>query len=103
MQNKQQALNLLGLAQKAGKIISGFDLVSAGLTAKQVKIVILANDSHDDTREKITRNAVQNQVDVISSFTSMELSQAIGKNRKVLGLTDRGFSRALVQKINEGV
>ncbi|WEV70283.1 ribosomal L7Ae/L30e/S12e/Gadd45 family protein [Lactobacillus sp. ESL0785] len=103
MQNRQKALNLLGLAQRAGKLVSGLEIVLVGIKAKQVKVVILANDSHADTTEKVTRIAKQNDVHIISAFNSSELSRAIGKERKVLGLTDTGFCKALVQKINEGV
>lgn len=103
MQNRQKALNLLGLAERAGKLVSGLELVIVGLKAKKVKIVVLANDSHADTSEKLSRVAQQNNVKVISCFDSREMSQAIGKKRKVLGITDTGFCEALVQKINEGV
>lgn len=103
MQNRQKALNLLGLAQRAGKLVSGLEIVLVGLKAKQIKVVILANDSHADTSEKITRAAEQNDIQVITEFSSDEISHTIGKERKVLGLTDAGFCKALVQKINEGV
>lgn len=103
MQSRQKALNLLGLAQRAGELDSGTDTVIAGLRGKQVKVVILANDIYADSSEKITRVAKQNNVKIIDNFSSEELSHAIGKKRKVLGLTDDGFCKALVKKINEGV
>ncbi len=103
MQNRQKALNLLGLAERAGKLISGAEIVIVGLKAKKVKIVILANDCQTDTSEKVTRAAEKSNVMVVSDFDSGEISHAIGKNRKVLGITDQGFCQALVQKINEGV
>lgn len=103
MQNRQKALNLLGLAERAGKLVSGMEIVLVGLKAKKVKLVILANDCHADTTEKINRVAKQNSVAVISNFDSGEISHAVGKNRKVLGISDTGFCKALTQKINEGV
>ena len=87
---KQKALNLLGLATRARKLISGTDTVIAGLKKKQVKIVIVASDLHENS-------------DVFDTFTSEELNHAIGKNRKVLGVTDAGFSKSIVKQINEGV
>lgn len=96
-------MNLLGLAERAGKLVSGLEIVSVDLKTKKVKMVVLANDSHADTSEKLTRIAKQNDVTVISEFSSSEISHAIGKNRKVLGITDTGFCKALIQKINEGV
>ncbi|MCO6528498.1 Ribosomal protein L7Ae [Lactobacillus bombicola] len=103
MQSRQKALNLLGLAERAGKIISGQELVLAGLKAKKIKVVILANDCHEGTSEKVNRITTKSGISIISAFNSDEISHAIGKKRKVLGITDIGFYKALVQKINEGV
>ena len=103
MQNRQKALNLLGLSQKAGKLVSGTELVSIDAKAKKVKLIILAQDSHAGTTAKIYKVGEQNNILVINKFTSNEISQAIGKKRKVLGITDTGFCKALLQKIDEGV
>lgn len=103
MQNRQKALNLLGLCQKAGKLVSGSEIVSVGTKTKKVKLIILAQDSHADTTAKIFKVGKQNNVLVINEFNSNEISQAIGKKRKVLGITDTGFCKALLQKIDEGV
>ena len=103
MQNRQKALNLLGLCQKAGKLVSGSEIVSVGTKTKKVKLIILAQDSHADTTAKIFKVGKQNNILVINEFNSNEISQAIGKKRKVLGITDTGFCKALLQKIDEGV
>ena len=103
MQNRQKALNLLGLSQKAGKLVSGSEIVTIGAKAKKVKLIILAHDCHADTTAKIFKVGKQNNVIVINEFNSNEISQAIGKKRKVLGITDTGFCKALLQKIDEGV
>jgi len=77
--------------------------VSMGVKAKKVKLIILAQDTQADTMAKITKIGKQNNVSVITEFNSSEISHAIGKERKVLGITDTGFGKALLQKINEGV
>ena len=41
----QQLLNLLGLATKAGCLVSGEDIVLDAIRKKQAKIVFIANDS----------------------------------------------------------
>ena len=103
MQNRQKALNLIGLSQKAGKLVSGFEIVSIGVKARKVKLIILAHDTQADTTAKISKIGKQNNVPVITEFNSSEISQAIGKKRKVLGITDAGFGKAMLQKIKEGV
>ena len=103
MQNRQKAINLIGLSQKAGKLVSGFEIVSMGVKARKVKLIILAHDTQADTTAKISKIGKQNNVPVITEFNSSEISQAIGKKRKVLGITDAGFAKAMLQKIKEGV
>lgn len=103
MQNKQKALNLLGLAMRARKLISGTETVIAGLNKRQVKVVIIAQDIHENTLEKVVRAAKKAQVEIIDAFTAEEIQHAIGKNRKVLGLLDQGFYQSMSKLINEGV
>ena len=103
MQNRQKAVNLLGLAERAGKLSTGAETVINDLNKRKIKAVIIASDVQPNTAEKVDRAAKKNSVPVINSFSAAEMSQAIGKKRKVLGLTDVGFTKALVKKINEGV
>ena len=71
--NKQQVANLLGLAQRAGRIISGAPNLS----------------------KKIKDKSHYYQVDVSTVFSTLELSSAIGKARKVLTITDAGFTKKM--------
>lgn len=101
MQNRQKAINLLGLAERAGKLTTGTETVINELNKHKIKAVIMASDVQDNTAEKVNRAARKDNIPMITMFTAIELSKAIGK--KVLGLTDAGFAKALVKKINEGV
>lgn len=103
MQNRQKAINLLGLAERAGKLVTGSETVIGKLNKEKVKAVIMASDIQKNTAEKVDRVARKTNVPIINLFTADELSQAIGKKRKVLGLTDVGFTKALIKKINKGV
>lgn len=103
LQNRQKALNLLGLAMRAGKLVTGSTAVIESLRRKKVKVIILASDLHPNTLEKVKRAGKADQAIIINAFSAAELAKAIGKKRKVLGLADRGFSKALIKKIDEGV
>ena len=94
MQNSQKAINLLGLAQRAGKLITGTETPPPPPPP---------SDIQSNTAEKVDRAARKVNVPIINLFTADELSHAISKKRKVLGLTDVGFTKALIKKINEGV
>ena len=92
MQNKQKTLNLLGLAQKAGKLATGFDAVKISLSKNQAKLIFIGNDVSQNTKDKL-----------VDTFSSAEITQALGKERKLVSVTDSGFSKAMIKNLNEGV
>ena len=92
---KQQVLNLLGLAQRAGRLISGEELVVDAIRKGQVKLVFLAQDAGPNLTKKITDKSKTYQVEVVTAFSTLELSIAVGKSRKVLTVTDAGFTKKM--------
>lgn len=93
MQNK---LNTLGLCARARKIVTGEDLVLEAIRKGKAKLVFLANDAGPNTTKSIKDKSAFYNVDVIDSFSSEDLSKAIGaKNRKVVAVTDEGFAKNL--------
>ena len=88
-------LNILGLAQRAGFIVSGEESVELALSKKNVKIVFVANDASEKTRDKFIKKCYFYQVKCNLDFSSIELSKALGKPRKIVGLIDQGFYVAL--------
>lgn len=89
-------LNNLGLCNRAGKLISGTDMVCDYLASGKVCYIFLANDAADNTKNKILNKAFYYNVEVSESYSSLELSQAVGKlNRMVLGVTEKGFLKIL--------
>ena len=91
----QQVLNLLGLAQRAGRLISGEELVVDAIRKGQVKLVFLAQDAGPNLTKKITDKSKTYQVEVVTAFSTLELSIAVGKSRKVLTVTDAGFTKKM--------
>ena len=93
-------LNMLGIACKANAIISGEESVVCGLQNKKVKLVFVANDASSTTITKFSKKCFYYNVTVDNTFSSDELSKAIGKERKIVGVTDNGFCNA-IKKIME--
>ncbi|MGT2862665.1 YlxQ-related RNA-binding protein [Streptococcus gallinaceus] len=92
---KDKILSLLGLAQRAGRITSGEDLVVESIQKKQAKLVFLANDAAANLQKKITDKSKTYQVEVNTTFSTLEISAALGKARKVLAVTDAGFTKKM--------
>lgn len=89
-------LNLLGIAQKAKKVVSGEPFCIEGIRNGQIKLVFLASDAGVNTTKRVTDKANFYNVLIINDFTSIELSKAIGKNnRMVIGINDIGFANKI--------
>ncbi|HFR3170773.1 TPA: YlxQ-related RNA-binding protein [Streptococcus suis] len=92
---RQKILNLLGLAQRAGRLVSGEDLVVEAIQKGQAKLVFLAEDAAGNLSKKVTDKSHIYQVEVVTVFSTLELSAAVGKARKVLAVTDAGFTKKM--------
>ena len=89
-------LNNLGLAKRAGKVLTGTDTVVEGLRNNEVALVFLATDTAINTSKRVLDKSKTYNVEVIQAFTSAELSAALGKiNCHVVGIIDRGFAKLL--------
>ena len=100
--NRQKALLTLGLAQRAGKVVSGESLVLEQVRKEETTLVFLASDAGFNTTKRITDKASFHQIPLIRNFTSAELSRAIGKNnRMTLCITDSYFHTCLYDIIHE--
>ncbi len=91
----QKVLNLLGIANKAGCIVTGEDNVANALSKNKLKIVFVANDASERTIDKFVKKCYFYKVVCNLDLSSEELSSALGKPRKIVGLTDKGFFDAL--------
>lgn len=89
-------LNNLGLAQRASALITGEEMVIAGIQAGNVCYIFLAQNAGRSTYKKITDKAKFYQIEVNTSYSSEDLSHAIGKaNRKVIGVVKKEFLKIL--------
>ena len=95
-------LNFLGIAFSAGSLISGEEMVVKAVRSGKVSLVIIAEDLSENTYKKVTDKCRFYNVECLQKGTSEEIGQAIGKSfRKVIGITDRNFAKALQNKINK--
>ena len=99
--SSQKLLNLMGLAQRAGKLVSG-DSFEASLNKGQVELVFLAQDASPRTKKQVKDKSSYRKVPVYEGFSAQTLSLAIGKgHRVVVGVTDLGFAKKMITYIKE--
>lgn len=85
-------LNLFGLATRAGMLLTGESGVLEGVRKGKVHYVVMATDCSIATKKKLVDKCHYYKVPYIEQFTTMEISQAIGKKRSIIGFLDKGFA-----------
>ena len=73
---KVHVLSLLGLARKAGQVVSGFEKVKEALSTHQAAVVFEALDVSENSKGKLYRP--QDKMPIISVFDSTELGSVFG-------------------------
>lgn len=100
--NEQKLLNLLSMAQRAGKVLSGDFVVTKALEENKckIKLLILAGDASTETVKKYQALAEQRSVDIRCALTKDDLGHCIGKEyRAAAAVIDDGFAKAMLKAI----
>lgn len=92
---KNKILNALGLAMRAGKVVTGDELTDA-IKKKRVNIVFVANDASPRTQDDIKKLCAYKDITAVDVLNKEEISGSIGKfNRVALGINDAGFTKLI--------
>ncbi|APH05218.1 YlxQ family RNA-binding protein [Bacillus weihaiensis] len=94
--NQQQWTSLLGLANRARKVISGEELVVKEIRQQRAKLVLLSQDASANTTKKVMDKCKFYQIPFILVEDRYTLGHAIGKDaRVVVAINDAGFAAKL--------
>jgi ribosomal protein L7Ae-like RNA K-turn-binding protein len=100
--NEQRLMSVLGLAQKAGKIVSGDFAVQGAVKSGKAKLLIIANDASDATKKEYQYQAESREITIYYALSKEQLGSAIGKAlRAAVAITDNGFIKPLVRALEE--
>ncbi|HHT91629.1 MAG: ribosomal L7Ae/L30e/S12e/Gadd45 family protein [Bacillota bacterium] len=94
----------LGLARRAGYVVSGEQAVQGGVKRGQVALVLIAADASANTHRKFSSLAQYHNVSYLVYGEKTLFGQAIGQSpRSVLGVTDRSFAKVIRAQVGESV
>lgn len=100
---REKILQLLGIANRAGKIVSGYSEALHKLQQEKIQILFVATDASEKTKTTFENKCKHYQIDMVVEFSTEELSHAIGKEmRKIVAVTDLGFYKTLKEKLSRG-
>lgn len=101
MKNSQWEL-LLGLANRAQKVISGEALVLKEIRSGRAKLVLLSEDASLNTKKKLQDKCLHYNVTLYYVANRELLGHAIGKEARVtVALLDEGFAKKLASLLDE--
>lgn len=93
---------LLGIAAKAGKVISGFDCIQDNIKKKQVNLIIVAKDTSEKTQKEMRFACGKYGIPLIVFGNIEGNSHAIGKkNRALIGICDSGLAKKFLELIDK--
>lgn len=99
--SESEWFSLLGLANRARKVVSGEDLVVKEIRHLRAKLVLLAEDASANTEKKVTDKCKYYGVPCKKVGDRTVLGRAIGKeSRVVVAVTDQGFAQTLLRKLD---
>lgn len=98
--NNRKILSLIGLAMKAGKIVSGEFSTEKAVKAGKGRLVIVAESASDNTKKKFRNMCEYYQVPIYFFGKKEELGNAIGKEfRASLAILDDNFAEAIKKQL----
>lgn len=90
----------LGLATRAGKLVTGDELVLKAIRSSEAKLVIVAGDASANTQKKFRDKCATYKIPLIVGFDRARLGSSVGRpERVVLALADQGFADMITKEI----
>ncbi len=97
----QRQINLLSMAQRARRIVSGAFAVEQAMQAHKAVLLIIAEDTAEESRKKYLTLAERYKVPYVVTLSRDLLGSCLGKEyRAAAALTDEGFA-AKLKKLTE--
>ena len=99
----EKVMGLIGLAKKAGKVLTGESAVKEAIRFGKAVIVFIAEDASENTKKSITDSCRYYDVDYYICLSKEVLGKAVGNEyNAAVCVTDEGFAGAMLKKINGG-
>jgi len=96
-----KSLSQLGMAMRAGKLISGDEIVLKAIRQRKCKLVIIAADASSNTKKKFADKCRTYGIQLAEAFDREQLGKAIGKpDRVVLAITDTQFAAMIASHLS---
>lgn len=94
-------MNLIGLATKAGKTVSGEFSTERAVKSGKAYLVIVSEEASDNTKKMFANMCTYYKVPICYFGKKGELGHVMGKEmRASLAVVDQGLAKAIVKRMN---
>lgn len=94
-------LGMVGLAKRAGKIVSGGEKCFEAVKSGQSKLIIVAADAADNTKKSMSDSCKFYGVKYVEAADKAALGKYTGADgRAVVSVNDDNFAKAILDKLN---
>ena len=101
MRNDKKILGTLGLAMKAGDVVSGEFMTEKAIRDGSACLVIVAEDASANTKKNFRDSCNYYKVSYAEFGDKISLGNAIGKEfRASLAVTNKGFATSIGKNLN---
>lgn len=96
----EKFLGMLGMAKRAGKVISGEAVCSKAIKNGEAKLAIIASDASENTKKSIINSCLYYSVDYIEAASMSDIGKYTGSasERAVAVVNDNNFAKAILDK-----
>ncbi|MFT8317099.1 MAG: YlxQ family RNA-binding protein [Sporolactobacillus sp.] len=96
--------SLLGLAKRAGKVVSGEDTVLRMIRDRKARVVLLSDDASPRTKKTVTNKCTFYQVPLFNVPDRFILGKAIGQPARVIvAVEDIHFAGGLIRRLEPSI
>lgn len=97
-----RVLSMIGLATKAGKVVSGEFSVEKSIKSGRAFLVVIAEEASENTRKKFTNSCEFYNVPLRFYGDKQSLGKANGKmTRTSISIQDEGFAKQIIAAISD--
>ena len=94
-------LSQIGLAMKAGKLVSGEFQVEKAVKEMKARLVVVAEDASDNTKKHFTDMCRYRNIPIRFLGKKEQIGRTIGKAfRASIAIMDQGFAESILKKVD---
>lgn len=98
---RKKIAGYLGIAQRAGRIAAGDNIVKDALGKNKAELLVVADDASSKVKDELNRLAEDKGVDILNWPDKINLGLIVGKSRRgAVAVLDKGFAQA-IKKVME--